>query len=139
MALTIKEVSEKYKITQDTLRYYERVGMIPPVPRTSGGIRNYGPADCGWIELAICMRRAGLPVESMIEYVHLYQEGDETIPARWQLLCDQKQELLKQREKIDDMLKRLEYKIGRYEEAMKTGRLVWEEDGDCGTGSENKE
>ena len=80
--MTIKEVSEKYQITQDTLRYYERIGMIPAVPRTSGGIRNYGEADLGWIELALCMRNAGLPVESMIEYVHLFQEGDETIPAR---------------------------------------------------------
>lgn len=129
--MTIKEVSEKYNITQDTLRYYERVGMIPPVPRTSGGIRNYGDTDCGWIELVICMRRAGLPIEAMIEYVHLYQEGDETIPAQWQLLSDQKQVLLKQQEKIDDMLHRLEYKIGRYEDAMKTGKLVWDEPSGC--------
>ena len=56
--MTIKEVSEKYQITQDTLRYYERIGMIPAVPRTSGGIRNYGEADLGWIELALCMRNA---------------------------------------------------------------------------------
>ena len=63
--MTIKEVSEKYQITQDTLRYYERIGMIPAVPRTSGGIRNYGEADLGWIELALCMRNAGLPVESI--------------------------------------------------------------------------
>lgn len=80
--MTIKEVSEKYQITQDTLRYYERIGMIPAVPRTSGGIRNYKEADLGWIELALCMRNAGLPVESMIEYVHLFQEGDETIPCK---------------------------------------------------------
>ena len=60
--MTIKEVSEKYQITQDTLRYYERIGMIPAVPRTSGGIRNYGEADLGWIELALCMRiRASVP------------------------------------------------------------------------------
>ena len=69
--VTIKEVSEKYNITQDTLRYYERVGMIPPVTRTSGGIRDYKPEDLGWVELAICMRSAGLPIEAMIEYVRL--------------------------------------------------------------------
>ena len=63
--MTIKEVSEKYQITQDTLRYYERIGMIPPPggSSTSGGIRNYGEADLGWIELALCMRNAGLPIE----------------------------------------------------------------------------
>ena len=69
--MTIKEVSEKYHITQDTLRYYERVGMIPKVTRTLSGIRNYQPEDLGWVELALCMRNAGLPVEVMIEYVKL--------------------------------------------------------------------
>ncbi|WP_277218606.1 MerR family DNA-binding transcriptional regulator, partial [Ruminococcus callidus] len=54
--MTIKEVSEKYHITQDTLRYYERVGMIPKVTRTPSGIRNYQPEDLGWVELALCMR-----------------------------------------------------------------------------------
>ena len=81
--MTIKEVSEKYQITQDTLRYYERIGMIPAVPRTSGGIRNYGEADLGWIELALCMRNAGLPVESMIEYVSsCSRKRRDRIPAR---------------------------------------------------------
>ena len=102
--MTIKEVSEKYQITQDTLRYYERIGMIPAVPRTSGGIRNYKEADLGWIELALCMRNAGLPVESMIEYVHLFQEGDETIPARLHLLLEQKEHLIEQQNKISQML-----------------------------------
>ena len=60
--MTIKEISEKYHITADTLRYYERVGMIPPVTRTASGIRDYGPKDESWVSLAICMRRAGLPV-----------------------------------------------------------------------------
>ena len=84
--MTIKEVSEKYGISQDTLRYYERVGMIPPVTRTAGGIRDYKEKDLAWVELAKCMRSAGLPVEAMIEYVRLTQEGDATIPARLQLL-----------------------------------------------------
>ena len=97
--MTIREVAEKYGITQDTLRYYERVGMIPAVPRTSGGIRNYGEKECSWIELALCMRNAGMPVEAMIEYVELFLEGDETIPARLQLLTDQREALLEQKKK----------------------------------------
>ena len=88
--MTIKEVSEKYGISQDTLRYYERVGMIPPVTRTAGGIRDYKEKDLAWVELAKCMRSAGLPVEAMIEYVRLTQEGDATIPARLQLLKEQR-------------------------------------------------
>lgn len=124
--MTIKEVSEKFNISQDTLRYYERVGMIPAVTRTVSGIRNYQEHDLAWVELAICMRSAGLPVEAMIEYVRLAQEGDSTIPARLQLLVDQRESLLAQKEKIDTTLSRLNYKIGRYEIAMETGILSWE-------------
>lgn len=125
--MTIKEVSEKYDISQDTLRYYERVGMIPLVTRTTGGIRDYQKEDLAWVELAKCMRSAGLPVEAMIEYVKLTQEGDSTIPARFQLLTEQKEALMKQRAKIDATLERLNYKIGRYEIAMETGVLTWDE------------
>lgn len=125
--MTIKEVSKRFGISQDTLRYYERVGMIPTVTRTSSGIRNYQQDDLSWVELAICMRSAGLPVEAMIEYVKLTQEGDSTIPARLQLLEDQREVLLEQKEKIDATLKRLNYKIRRYEIAVKTGILSWED------------
>lgn len=130
--MTIAEVSKKYNITQATLRYYERVGMIPPVKRTSGGIRDYQEEDCNWVGLAKCMRSAGLPVEVMIEYVHLYQEGDKTIAARLQLLATQREALLEQRRQIDVMLDRLNYKIARYEVAVETGKLSWEKQNDTG-------
>ncbi|MDE6777059.1 MAG: MerR family transcriptional regulator [Oscillospiraceae bacterium] len=124
--MTIKEVSEKYDISQDTLRYYERVGMIPPVNRTASGIRDYQEEDIRWVELAKCMRSAGLPVETMIEYVKLTQDGDATIATRLQLLTDQRELLLEQKTKIDQTLERLNYKISRYEIAVKTGILTWE-------------
>lgn len=124
--MTIKEVSEKYDISQDTLRYYERIGMIPPVTRTSSGIRDYQESDLGWVEHVICMRSAGLPVESIIEYVKLFQEGDETIPSRLQLLVEQRKKLLDQMEQMNVTLKRLNYKIDRYETAVKTGELSWD-------------
>lgn len=124
--VTIKEVSEAYQITTDTLRYYERVGMIPAVTRTAGGIRDYQEADLKWVELAKCMRSAGLPVEAMIQYVRLYQEGDATIPARLQLLVEQKENLLRQRSQIDQTLARLNDKISRYEVAVRNGKLTWD-------------
>lgn len=123
--MTIKEVLEKYGISQDTLRYYERVQVIPAVTRTSGGIRDYQEEDLKWVELAVCMRNAGLPIESLIEYQKLFQAGDETIPARLELLQSQMEILKKQKEQIEEMMGRLSYKIDRYEEAMKTGKLIW--------------
>lgn len=124
--MTIAEVSKQYNLTNDTLRYYERVGMIPAVTRTSGGIRDYGDADLKWVELAKCMRSAGLPVEAMIEYVRLFQQGDVSIAARLQLLSEQREALLEQRKQIDSTLDRLNGKIARYERAIETGTLSWD-------------
>lgn len=129
--MTIKEVAEKYDISADTLRYYERVGMIPKVTRRPNGIRDYQESDLGWVELAICMRSAGLPIEVMIEYVKLYKEGDNTIPARLELLQEQMNVLKEQKAQIESTVERLAYKISKYEEAMETGVLVWDESGDC--------
>ncbi len=124
--MTIKEVCEKYNIKPDTLRYYERVGVIPEVHRTAGGIRDYQEEDIGWVENAICMRDAGVPVEMLIEYVKLFREGDHTMEARANLLKDARNEILDARKKYDVALEKLDYKISRYEEALKTGVLSWE-------------
>ena len=123
--MTVKEVSEKYGISQDTLRYYERIKVIPKVTRTAGGIRDYQEEDLKWVEHVICMRNAGLPIETLIEYLELYQMGDETIPARLELLNGQLDVLKQQKAQIEETIDRLSYKVSRYEEAMKTGKLVW--------------
>ncbi len=125
--MTIKDVGKKFGVSADALRYYERVGMIPPVHRTEGGIRDYTDEDIGWVQLAVCMRSAGLPVEVMIEYLKLYRQGEKTIPARLELLKAQKDVLIEQRKSIDTTLERLNYKIARYEIAVETGKLTWDE------------
>ena len=58
--MTIKEVSQKYDLSPDTIRYYERIGLIPPVPRKPNGIRDFDQESCNWIEFIKCMRSAGL-------------------------------------------------------------------------------
>lgn len=123
--MTIKEVCKKYGLTQDTLRYYEKAGMIPPVRRTEGGIRDYSDVDLRWVELAKCMRSAGLPVEAIAEYVRLNKLGDETIPERLELLKKQMVVLKEEQAKIEATIAKLSYKISRYEEAVKTGKLEW--------------
>ena len=124
--MTISEVSKRYGISQDTLRYYERIGVIPPVHRTESGLRDYTEEDCGWVELAGCMRGAGLPLPALAEYVRLSQEGDGTIPDRRELLMKQKERLALQSEAIQKTMDRLEYKISCYDKAMETARLVWD-------------
>ena len=126
--ITIKEVSEKYCVTQDALRYYERAGMIPPVTRTTGGMRDYREEDLAWVELALCMRSAGLSVEAISEYVRLSRLGDGTVKDRLALLQNQREILLEQQRQIAGTLDRLNYKISRYEDALKTGILNWKKE-----------
>lgn len=128
--MTIRQVCSQYGLTPDTLRYYEKVGVIPEVHRTENGIRDYDDVAIGWVENAVCMRSAGVPVESIIEYVRLYQAGDTTLQARRDLLKDVHTGLLKQRQQMDAAIDRLSFKIRRYDVALKTGVLSWkEEDG----------
>ena len=116
--MTIAEVSKKYDISADTLRYYERIGLIPPVPRTKSGIRDYDEVSCGWIELMKCMRAAGVQIEALIEYVALFQQGDETIDARKAILIEQRDQLIERMEDMQRSLDRLNYKIERYEQGL---------------------
>ena len=124
--MTIKEVCERFSLAQDTLRYYERVGVIPEVHRTKGGIRDYTEEDIKWVENAVCMRSAGVPVEILIEYVKLFREGDGTMQARRNLLVAAREEVQKNLDKYLTTMERLNYKIFRYDEALKTGVLVWD-------------
>lgn len=116
--MTIAEVAKKYDLTPDTLRYYERIGLIPGVGRTSGGIRDYQEEDCRWIEFIKCMRDAGLPVETLIEYVRLFQTGDATVQARKELLMEQRDRLKERIEEMQSTLERLNAKIKRYENVI---------------------
>ena len=114
----IAQVSEKYKISQDTLRYYERIGLIPPVNRNRGQIRDYTEEDERWVEFVTCMRSAGLSIEVLIEYVSLFQQGDKTNESRKALLVEQRDQLAARIHELQKTLDRLNTKIERYDEVL---------------------
>ncbi len=113
--MRINEVSKEFGLSQDTLRYYERIGLIPPVPRNSSGIRDYDEASLKWIEFIKCMRSAGLPIDKLIVYVNLYQQGTKTASARKQLLIEERDRLVERITELESTLARLNGKIKRYE------------------------
>ena len=117
--MTIAETSKKYGLTADTLRYYERIGLIPPVPRTKGGVRNYDDASCGWIELVRCMRSAGVQIEALAEYGALSRQGEGTEERRKEILLEQRALLLGRMEKMQRSLDRLDYKIANYDQILR--------------------
>ncbi|BCY17009.1 MerR family transcriptional regulator [Leptolinea sp. HRD-7] len=116
--MKIAEVSEKYHVTPDTLRYYERIGLLKPVARNESGIRDYSEDDIHRLEFIKCMRRAGLPIDVLIEYIHLLDQGDETIEARIDLLKEQRVLLQARILEMQETLKVLDYKISLYGEAV---------------------
>ena len=120
--MTISEVSKKYNITADTIRYYEKEELIPTVPRNKNGIRDFDENSCGWIEFIKCMRSAGLEIETLKRYVSLFRQGTKTVKERKILLEEQREKLLKKQEDIKATLDRLNYKIEKYEEIEK-GKL----------------
>jgi DNA-binding transcriptional MerR regulator len=116
--MKIQEVSKKYGVSEDTLRYYEKEGLIPGVPRTEGQIRNYDQASCNWIEFITCMRNAGLSIESLKEYVRLFRQGDSTIAMRKELLEEERRKLEQRITLEKATLKRLDLKISHYETSL---------------------
>jgi DNA-binding transcriptional MerR regulator len=116
--MTIAEVSRKYEISADTLRYYERIGLIPPVHRNTSGIRDYTKEDCNWVHFIKCMRSAGLSIEVLVEYVTMFQQGNSTIKARKELLIEQRRQLAERIEEMQSVLERLDNKIEGYEDRV---------------------
>ena len=128
--MKIAEVSEHFGISSDTLRYYERFGLIPPVTRSGSGIRDYNETDVKRVDFIKCMRSAGLPIEVLIEYVGLVQQGDATIEARKGILKEQREQLVARMKEMQKTLDVLDYKISVYENAVlkKEQEMIPQED-----------
>lgn len=126
--MTIAEVSKKYDLTPDTLRYYERIELLTNVPRTKNGIRDYDDHSCSRIEFIKCMRNAGVEIEILIEYMSLFEKGKSTVDARKQLLEEQREKLLEKQKSINATIDRLNYKIELYKEISAGKRKDFTED-----------
>ena len=112
--MQIAEVAKRYGISVDTIRYYERIGLVPHVTRLPNGIRDFTEYDCGWVEFIRCMRESGVQIEALVEYVALFQEGEHTAAARLEILEEQRAKLVAKLEEMQATAKRLDAKIASY-------------------------
>ncbi|WP_341636694.1 MerR family transcriptional regulator [Staphylococcus casei] len=117
--MLISEVSQKMDISIDTLRYYEKIGIIPQIARTNGGVRNYTEDDLNWINLAKCMRQSGLSIEALAHYLELFQQGEDTQAERLAILSEQRETVLNTIQQMKDTLELLNKKIDNYETVLK--------------------
>ena len=125
--MKIEEVSEKYAISSDALRYYEKVGILKNIPRKNG-IREYDEASCKKIEFVKCMREAGVEIGTLCRYMDLFEQGSSTASQRKELLEEQQVKLLEKKQAIENTLKKLEYKITLYEKIEQGLRKDFTED-----------
>ncbi|MGT2637852.1 MerR family transcriptional regulator [Streptococcus ratti] len=112
---TITEVSEKYQINSNTLRYYERIGLLPDIPRQANGNRYFTEKNLNWLEMIICLRHSGVPIETLIEYADLLRQGSSTVKEREKLLREQLDNLYQKQKNLQRSIDRLENKISLYE------------------------
>ena len=113
--MNISEAAKLMGLTAATLRYYEREGLIPPVTRKNGGVRDYQQDDLGWIDFIKCMRSAGMSIESLIEYTTLFRNGEQSDEARKNILIRERDQLLAKQKEISDTIERLNGKIKSFE------------------------
>lgn len=116
--MRISKVSKRSGISADTLRYYERIGLLPEVNRGENGIRDFDELDLQRVEFIKCMRRAGLPINVLIDYFTLMQQGDPTIGARKEILIQQRALLCARMEEMQQTLDLLDHKISVYEDVV---------------------
>ena len=114
--MNISEAAERSGLTAVTLRYYERIGLIPPVTRGNGGVRQYEESGLGWSDFIECLRNAGLSIESLIEYTALFDKGKDTVIARKGILIEEQKKLQERYDELGNTLEKLNKKIEHYEQ-----------------------
>lgn len=113
--MTISEVSKKYNIPVDTLRYYERIGLLQNIQRKSSGLRDYSEENCKMVSFIKHMRNAGVSIEVLKKYMELYSQGNSTHNARKELLIEQREILINKLSDLQATIERLNYKIENYD------------------------
>ena len=123
MMYTVGEMAKILGVPASTLRYYDKEGLLPFVERTSGGIRMFKEQDYEWLKIIECMKKAGMPIKDIKNYIQLALEGDATIHERLELFRKQKQVLEEQMRSMQHTLDVLEYKCWYYETAESAGTI----------------
>ncbi|KJY38733.1 MULTISPECIES: MerR family transcriptional regulator [Streptomyces] len=111
---TISEVEARTGLTQHTLRWYERIGLMPHVDRSHSGQRRFSDKDLHWLGFVGKLRATGMSVADMVRYAELVREGDHTVDERRELLERTRREVLARVAELTDALEVLDFKIALY-------------------------
>lgn len=121
MTRTIQRAAAETGVSRDTLRYYERIGILPGIARSESGHRRFSEDDMGWIKLVQCLRATGMPIEDLHTYAELAQQGDSTAGERLRLLHDHRRRIKDDMDELTTALELVERKIAGYDELLARG------------------
>ena len=116
--MTIREVAAKTNMSTDTLRYYERIGLLPPVPRNAAGIRNYDEYFVNFINFIKKLKASGMSLEHIIDYIRLAEMGDATIQERKKLLAEARETLIEKINSLQLIAELADYQLRNYENLL---------------------
>ena len=116
--MTIREIAAKTNMSTDTLRYYERIGLLPPVPRNAAGIRNYDEYFVNFINFIKKLKARGMSLEHIIDYIRLAEMGDATIQERKKLLAEARETLLDKINSLQLVAELADYQLRNYENLL---------------------
>jgi DNA-binding transcriptional MerR regulator len=123
MVYTVGEAAKRLGISPSTLRYYDKEGLLPFVERSSGGIRMFQESDFEWLQVIECMKKAGMSIKAIRDYIEMALQGDSTIDARLELFRRQQKEVEQQMVELQHTMEMLRYKCWYYETAKATGTI----------------
>lgn len=116
--MTIREVAAKTNMSTDTLRYYERIGLLPPVSRNAAGIRNYDEYFVNFINFIKKLKASGMSLEHIIDYIRLAEMGDATIQERKKLLAEARETLIEKINSLQLIAELADYQLRNYENLL---------------------
>lgn len=123
MVYTVGEIAKLLGVTASTLRYYDKEGLLPFVERSSGGIRMFRESDIEWLRVIECMKKAGMSIKDIRQYIELALKGDDTIELRLIMFRRQKEVLQQKMAEMQHTMAMVEYKCWYYETAKAAGTV----------------
>ena len=124
MTRTIQDAAAETGVSRDTLRYYEKIGILPGIARSQSGHRRFSDNDMGWIKLVQCLRATGMPIEDLHAYAELMQRGDSTAAERLRILEEHRRRIKADMAELDIALDLVNRKIAGYDEVLARGLNV---------------
>lgn len=123
MYYTVGETAKILNIAPSALRYYDKEGLLPFVERSEGGIRMFKEEDFNWLYIIECLKKSGLSIKDIKNYIDMTLKGDETIEERLEMFKKQRKKVISQIDELKNTLDTIEYKCWFYETAKKLGSV----------------